>query len=138
MESLILSLLIDAKEGRDVATADVVGAYLLTEMHDYTLIKVTGDATKIMCKVNGSYEDYVAVENDKPVLYLKLRKALYGCIMRALLWYQTFVGVLMDLGFTLNEYDACVANLEVEGSQCTVYWYVDDNKISHKNPEVVD
>ena len=42
------------------------------------------------------------------------------------------------LGFTLNEYDACVANLEVEGSQCTVCWYVDRNKISHKNPEVVD
>ena len=138
MESLILSLLIDAKERRDVATADVVGAYLLTDMHEYTLVKLTSDATKIMCEVNNEYKNYVTTENNKPVLYLKLKKALYGCIMSALLWYQTFVGVLMDLGFTLNEYDPCVANLEVEGSQCTVCWYVDDNKISHKSPKIVD
>ena len=52
MESLFLSLLIDAKEGRDVATADVVGAYLLTKMEDHTLVKVVGESVRIMCKVN--------------------------------------------------------------------------------------
>jgi hypothetical protein len=25
----------------------------------------------------------------------------------------------------------------VEGSQCTIVWHVDDQKISHKNPDVV-
>ena len=138
MESLILSLLIDAKEKRDVATADVVGAYLLTEMQDYTLIRVMGESAEIMCKVNNKYKDYVTIEKDKPVLYLKLRKALYGCIMSALLWYRTFVGSLMDLGFNLNKYDACVVNKEIQGSQCTVCWYVDDNKISHRDPKVAD
>ena len=59
-------------------------------------------------------------------------------MMSALLWYQTFVEVLMDLGFVLNKYDACVANRDINGSQCTVCWYVDDNKISHKDPKVVD
>ena len=44
----------------------------------------------------------------------------------------------MDLGFKLNEYDACVANLNVHESQCTVCWYVDDNKILCKDPKVVD
>ena len=138
MESLILLLLIDAKEGRDVAIADVVGAYLLIDMHEYTLVKLIGNSTTIMCKVNNKYKNYVVIEKDKPVLYLRLKKALYGCIMSVLLWYQTFVGVLMDLGFTLNKYDTCVANLEVQGSQCTVCWYVDNNKISHKDPKVVD
>jgi hypothetical protein len=33
-EALLLSLLIDAHEGRDVATADVVGAYLRAYMDD--------------------------------------------------------------------------------------------------------
>ena len=78
MESLFLSLLIDAKEGRDVATADVVGAYLLTDMHDYTLVKVVRDSATIMCKVNDKYGNYITTEKGKPVLYLKLRKALYG------------------------------------------------------------
>ena len=85
MESLFLSLLINAKEGRDVATADVVGTYLLTDMHDYTLVKVVGDSATIMCKVNDKYRKYITTEKGKPVLYLKLRKALYGCIMSALL-----------------------------------------------------
>ena len=44
----------------------------------------------------------------------------------------------MGLGSTLNEYDAYIANLSINGSQCTVCWYVDDNKISHKDPKVVN
>ena len=42
LESLIVSLIIDAKEGRDVAIADVVGAYLKANMLDYVLVKITG------------------------------------------------------------------------------------------------
>jgi hypothetical protein len=41
------------------------------------------------------------------------------------------------MGFTLNPYDQCVANCDIEGSQCTICWYVDDTKISHKDPAVV-
>ena len=42
------------------------------------------------------------------------------------------------MGFELNDYDKCVANKIIEGKQCTVVWYVDDNKISHMNSQVVD
>lgn len=34
-------------------------------------------------------------------------------------------------------YDPCVANKMIQGAQCTICWYVDDIKISHKNPDVV-
>ena len=54
-------------------------------MHDDTLVKVVGNSAKIMCKVNDKYENYITTEKGKPVLYLKLRKTLYGCIMSALL-----------------------------------------------------
>ncbi|KAG7370681.1 hypothetical protein IV203_019251 [Nitzschia inconspicua] len=43
----------------------------------------------------------------------------------------------MDMGFELNPYDPCVANKMIDGKQCTVVWYVDDNKISHVDPQVV-
>ena len=52
MTSLILSLLIDAEKGRDVATADVVGVNLMTDMKDKVIVKLTGDAVDIMCEVN--------------------------------------------------------------------------------------
>ena len=48
----------------------------------------------------------------------------------ALLWYVLFVRVLKDMGFVLNPYNMCVANKTINGKQCTVAWYVNDNKIS--------
>ena len=34
-------------------------------------------------------------------------------------------------------YDHCVANKDINGSQCTIVWHVDDLKISHVDPNVV-
>ena len=42
------------------------------------------------------------------------------------------------MGFNLNKYDTCVANKMINGKQCTIVWYVDDNKISHVESKVVD
>ena len=80
LESLILSFMIDASEGRDVVTADVVGVYLLATMSDYVVVKITGKEVNIMCKVSEEYETIVGIENGKRVIYLLLKKALYGCM----------------------------------------------------------
>ena len=42
------------------------------------------------------------------------------------------------MGFEINPYDPCVANKMDQGKQCTITWYVDDNKISHVNENVVE
>ena len=42
MESLMLSLLIDGFEKRDVARADIVGSYLMADMSDFILVKLVG------------------------------------------------------------------------------------------------
>ena len=62
--------------------------------------------------------------------YLQLLKALYGCVQSALLWYDLFTNTLVQMGFKLNPYNLCVANSQTKGKQCTIAWYVDDNKIS--------
>ena len=59
-------------------------------------------------------------------------------IESALLWYKLFTEVLQKEGFILNPYDACVANKTINGKQCTVGWYVDDNILSHVETTVVD
>ena len=41
------------------------------------------------------------------------------------------------MGFVINPYDRCVANMDIDGKQCTIVWYVDDNKVSHQDPKVV-
>ena len=59
-------------------------------------------------------------------------------IESALLWYQLYVKILMDMGFILNPYDPCVANKIIDNKQCTIAWYVDDNIVTHKDPTVVE
>ena len=44
---------------------------------------------------------------------------------------------LEEMGFVVNPYDPCVANMMVNGAQITVCWHVDDLKISHRDEEVV-
>ena len=66
-ESLIMSLLIDAREGRDVATVDVVEAYLIANMKDYVLLRLTGDTVNMMCQINTKYLTYVTQEGGKQV-----------------------------------------------------------------------
>ena len=55
--------MIDAREGRDVAIADVVGAYLLAHMEDYVVVKIRGREVDILCQVSSEYEKYVTMEN---------------------------------------------------------------------------
>ena len=134
----MITLLIDAYEKRDVATTDVVGAYLLADMDDYTIVKISGSTADIMCEVDPTYKELIVQKKGKPTLYLQLSKALYGCMQSALLWYQTFKEYLEGLGFIINLYDPCVANKTIKGKQCTICWYVDDTEISHEDSTVVD
>lgn len=137
LEGLLMTCMIEAMEGRHVAVADVVGAYLKARMEDFVLMKFTGETVDILCDIDPSYKEYVTIENGEKVLYVELLKALYGCVQSALLWYELFSGSLVDMGFELNPFDMCIANATINGSQCTVCIYVDDNKISHKELAVV-
>ena len=90
-----------------------------------------------MRKANPEYEMYVVVEKGRKALYLRVLRVLYGCLESALLWYDLYSTTLQQHGFVLNPYDKCVANKEINGKQCTIFFYVDDNKISHEDPQVV-
>lgn len=139
LEGFITTLLIDAYEERDVAIFDVHGAYLHAEfLKDKTvLMRLRDEFVDIMVKINPEYAKYVKVINGRKVLYLRVLRAIYGCIELALLWYNLFSVTLVKMGFTLNPHDKCVANKMVNGSQLTIVWYVDDCKVSHRDPKVV-
>ena len=101
------------------------------------LMRLRDEFVDIMCTVNPKYKPFVQHVNGKKVLYLKVLRAIYGCIESALLWYELFSSTLQQLGFKINPYDRCVANKIINGKQCTIVWYVDDVKVSHMDPEVV-
>ena len=135
--ALVLTIIVDAHENRDVGTADVAGAYLKADMNDFVIMKFTGESVDILCEMNPAHTPFVVIENGKKALYVRLVKAIYGCVQSALLWSKLFYGTPQQLGFVLNLYGPCIANCVINGKQCTIAWYVDDMKISHVGPKVV-
>ena len=137
-DGFFITSIIDAIEERDVAITDVKGAYLNANMIGEVLMKIIGKEIDLFLEIDPSLAEFVVYENGQRVLYVQLDKALYGCVQSALLWYDLYSSTLKDMGFVLNPYDLCVANATINEKQCTIVWYVDDNKISHVDPKVVD
>jgi hypothetical protein len=137
-EGLFLSCAIDAKEGRDVATADIPGAFMQADMNEVVHVRLSGDLAKLLVRVDPEkYEKFTVMEGGKEVIYVKLLKALYGTLQAALLFWKELTALLKEWGFVLNPYDECVANKMINGKQCTILWHVDDLKISHVDSNVV-
>ena len=67
LESLFMTLCIDAHENRDVAVFDVPGAYLNAYIPDdnFLLIKFSDKFVDIMCDVNPELVEDVRIENGK-------------------------------------------------------------------------
>ena len=144
LESIMTTLVIDAYEGRDIAIADVPGAYLHAEFPENknVILRMTDIFVDIMCEINEEYKKHIVYEINKQgkkikCLYVKVLRALYGCLESAFLWYELYSSTHKKLGFVINPYDRCVANKMINGSQCTILFYVDDNKISHVDKDAV-
>ena len=137
-DAFFITELIDAKEERDMAITGIKGAYLNAKMRDEVLMKISGKEVDLFCEVDPALQEFITEEIGQRILYVQLDKALYGCVQSAPPWYEMYSTKLQGMGFKINPYDQCVANADINGSQCTIVWYVDDNKISHKDPKVVD
>lgn len=115
-----------------------MGDFLLADMEEFTIVKIDGPMVSYLVRANPSkFESFVTYGGSRRVIYLKLKKALYGCVQSSLLWWKLPATTLIEkMDFALNPYDLCVANKMVNGSQLTVLWYVNDLKISHVDENV--
>ena len=68
---------------------------------------------------------------------MKLKKALYGTLQTAMLFWKTLTAKLVRMGFVVNPYDKCIANKVIGERQCTILWHVDDIKVSHVDSQVI-
>ena len=141
LEGIMLTITIDAYEGRDVMTADVPNAFIQTDMPEVkpgderVIMKITGLLVDMLVQVDPQlYGSHVVYERGRTVIYVPVMKAIYGILTASLLWYQKFRKDLEGIGFVFNNYDACIANREKNGSQHTIRFHVDDIMSSHMNP----
>ena len=129
-DAFFITLEGDVHEERDMATADIVGAYLNADMDRFTTLKVEGGMVDLIFQVIPEiYFKCIHYENGKKVLYFRLLKALYECIISFLLWYNLFTSTLEGGGCFLNTCNMCVSNKEINGKQCTITWYIDGQKL---------
>jgi len=131
---MVLSCAIDAKEGRYVVMMDIPGAFLHADMEDEVHMILEGTIAKLIVKLEPSlYRKHIWYnQKGKPMLYVQLKKALYGTLQAVLLFWKLLSG------FMINEYDQCMANKIIKGNQCIIIWHVGVLKISHVDKMVVE
>ena len=82
-EATLLTAVIEAQEGRDVATCDIPNAFVQTEVEEQdkdghrTIMKIRGALVNILAEIDPKYREYVVEERGQPVLYVHIIKALY-------------------------------------------------------------
>ena len=136
-ETFFVSTIIDSHEERDVATADIEGAYLIVDMFaEEVFADIDPVLSAIIVAMFPHLRQYLGEDGR---LTARLGKALYGCIQSARMFYEHLKKNLLAFGFVPNPYEPCIFNKKNErGNQITVTIYVDDVKVSCKDTRSVD
>ena len=136
-ETVMMVLAIAAIERRKVATVDITGAYLECDIADDDEIIMTIEPllAQLLAQIDPSVEQKI---DNKGVIHVRLKKALYGCVQSAKLWYDKLCSILEANGYTKNDYDGCLFNKMVDGNQCTVAFHVDDLLITCKDINAIE
>ena len=86
---MFISATIDAQEQRDVATTDIPGAFMQADMVGEVHVKLEGRLAEILAKLDPLlYTKYLHKENGRIVMYVKLKKALYGTLQAAMPFWK--------------------------------------------------
>ena len=128
LSMLFIMCCIAAREGREISTMDVGNAFVKASMDSEEEVLVSLDklSSALLIKIDPNYAKFL---NDKEEMVVKLRKALYGCVQSARLWYEKLKSVLIDQGYAVNDHDPCIFNKLINGKQSTLLVHVDDIKV---------
>ena len=95
---------------------DLPGAFLHADNDQDVIMFMQGRLTELMSLIAPqTYRKFITVEKGQKVLYDKVQKALHGMLKSALLFYRKLRGDLESMGFKINPYNPCVANMIING-----------------------
>ena len=135
LTSVLAMASLAAHEGHHVMTLDHKAAYLnATMLGPRVEMILTPEVAEIMCRIDPAYEQYV--RPDKKIT-VRLKKALYGCIQSAVLWYNELASTLESIGFQKNPYDICSFKRVRGETKDMILVYVDDLFITSKDEEML-
>lgn len=144
-ESTMITSTVNAKEQRDIMTADLPNAFVQTEMpetkegDERVVMKITGVLVDMLVQLNPElHGSHVAFKGNRKVLHVQVLRAMHGMLQSSLLWCKKLCGNLEEVGFVFHPCDPCVANRQEDGKQHATLFHVDDLKSSHEDKKVND
>jgi hypothetical protein len=143
LEAVLFKCIVDANKNRDVAIVDIPNAFIQTiveDEKDKALICIQGPLVDILVSIAPNvYGPYGTIgKKGEKQLLVQCLTALYGTMVALQSYYKKFVKSLKSKENKCNPYDPYVANKQVNGEQLTVCFPVDNCKILHLTPKVVD
>jgi hypothetical protein len=100
------------------------GAFIQNPMEgDPIYLRIGRDIVMQFIEEFPTYQKFVSQEG---IMYVKMLKAMYGCVQASLLWYKLLVQVLSEIGFSVSVVDRCVMRLVVGDIVNIILIYVDD------------
>ena len=91
-ESILTMATIDEHSGRDVSICDIPGAFLIADMDKDVKMALCGILVELMVNIAPKiYRQHIIYKKGRPVLYLTLKKPIYGYLRLSLLFYDWIV-----------------------------------------------
>ena len=135
LTSVIAMAALAAREGHHVMTLDHKAAYLNARMEGPPVeMMLSPEVSEILCSIDPKYNKYIRRDGK---IAVRLKKALYGCVQSAVLWYRELSSTLERLGFQKNPYDIGSYTRLNEGSIDKILVYVDDLFITSKGEDTL-
>jgi hypothetical protein len=101
----MITAFLDAKKGRDVMTTNIPNAFVQMEIEEKdigkrTIMKIRGQLVDMLVDIAlEEYQDFIWYEGSYKVLYVQMKKALYGMLQSSLLYYKRFQKDLEEIGY---------------------------------------
>ena len=136
LTSVMIGAAVASHHNEHVMTLDHTAAYLNADMKGPTVeMMLSPDVVKMLCDIDEKYKIFIR-ENGK--IIVRLKKALYGCVQSAVLWYNELKSTLVKIGFRENPYDVCSFTRARGISTDRILVYVDDLFITSDSEQVLD
>ena len=126
-----------------MAVIDIPNAFVhmvIKDEKDRFIMRMHGEVVDIPCKLTPEvYVLFIMTDKrGKKKLLLKCLNALYSLMVASLLNHRKFTQSLKSKKFEINPYDPCVWNKTVGGKQLIICFHVDDCKVLHTSPQVLN
>ena len=136
LTSVMIGASVAAHLRHHVMTLDHTAAYLNAEMKGPDVeMMLNSEVSEMLCDLDNNYRRFVR-PNGK--IHVKLKKALYGCVQSAVLWYKELKSTLISIGFLENAYDICSFTRTRGTSIDRILVYVDDLFITSDSEAALD